>query len=194
MPRKRNSSGSRLAAIRFEVELRDNDLWGMATPRSRVDLEIPAGRDLEMDVVERLGLDVLPVEPPVQFFGLRREAWKPWRLWDGTEVLVPGQFEVEVSPDGDWLLHAEGDPCRPIVYQVDCIRDGGSFTTRVTFEPQAVLFTLGEEAVRFSFDTWLDHCLDLPHGFENRRGLCGLLRVDFRDPLETVNYQVSIVH
>lgn len=31
-------------------------------------------------------------------------------------------------------LHAyflrPGDPCRPIVYQVDCIRDGGSFTTR----------------------------------------------------------------
>ncbi len=31
--------------FRFEAELRDNDLWGMATPRARVDLEIrtPAG-------------------------------------------------------------------------------------------------------------------------------------------------------
>jgi hypothetical protein len=46
--------------------------------------------EVELDLAERLGLDVLAVEPPVQFFGLRREGWKPWRLWDGTEVLVPG--------------------------------------------------------------------------------------------------------
>ena len=70
--------------------------------------------EVEMDLVERLGIDVLPVEPPVQFFGLRREGWKPWRLWDGTEVLVPGQFEVEVDERGDWLLHTEGDPKRPV--------------------------------------------------------------------------------
>jgi hypothetical protein len=70
--------------------------------------------EVELDVVERLGIDVLPVEPPVQFFGLRREGWKPWRLWDGTEVLVPGRFDVEVSPQGDWLLHMAGDPAQPV--------------------------------------------------------------------------------
>jgi hypothetical protein len=70
--------------------------------------------EVEMDLVERLGLDVLPVEPLVQFFGLKREGWKPWRLWDGTEVLVPGAFDVEVSPEGDWLLHSGGDPARPV--------------------------------------------------------------------------------
>jgi hypothetical protein len=70
--------------------------------------------EVEMDLVERLGLDVLPVEPPVQFFGLRREGWKPWRLWDGTEVLVPGQFAVEADPGGGWLLHTAGDPARPV--------------------------------------------------------------------------------
>jgi hypothetical protein len=70
--------------------------------------------ELEMDVVERIGADILPVEPLVQFFGLRRENWKPWQLWDGTRVLVPGQFDVEVDSDGSWLLHAEGDPSKPI--------------------------------------------------------------------------------
>jgi uroporphyrinogen-III decarboxylase len=70
--------------------------------------------EVEMDVVERLGIDVLPVEPPVQFFGLRREKWKPWKLWDGTEVLVPGQFDVEVDAEGNWLLHSEGDPAKPV--------------------------------------------------------------------------------
>jgi uroporphyrinogen-III decarboxylase len=70
--------------------------------------------EVEMDVVDRLGIDVLPVEPPVQFFGLRRERWKPWKLWDGTEVLVPGQFDVEVDEEGSWLLHSEGNPHKPV--------------------------------------------------------------------------------
>jgi hypothetical protein len=70
--------------------------------------------EVEPDVVERLGADILPVEPLVQFFGLRREAWKPWTLWDGTGVLVPGQFEVERDLEGGWLLHAEGNPRRPV--------------------------------------------------------------------------------
>jgi hypothetical protein len=70
--------------------------------------------EVEMDVVERLGADVLPVEPLVQFFGLRREGWKPWTLWDGTGVLVPGQFDVEVDAEGGWLLHTGGDPAKPV--------------------------------------------------------------------------------
>jgi hypothetical protein len=70
--------------------------------------------EVEMDVVERLGADILPVEPLVQFFGLRREGWKPWELWDGTRVLVPGQFRVEVDGEGGWLLHARGDPAAPV--------------------------------------------------------------------------------
>ena len=70
--------------------------------------------EVEMDLVERLGIDVLPVEPLVQFFGLRREGWKPWRLWDGTEVLMPGQFAIEVDAAGDWLLRSGGDPNQPV--------------------------------------------------------------------------------
>ena len=70
--------------------------------------------EVEMDLVDRLGIDVLPVEPPVQFFGLRREKWKPWKLWDGTDVLVPGRFDVEVDEQGNWLLHNEGDPFQPV--------------------------------------------------------------------------------
>ncbi len=70
--------------------------------------------EVEMDVVERLGVDILPVEPLVQFFGLRRENWKPWKLWDGTDVLVPGQFDVEVDAEGGWLLHTGGDAAKPV--------------------------------------------------------------------------------
>jgi hypothetical protein len=70
--------------------------------------------EVEMDVVDRLGADILPVEPLVQFFGVRRENWKPWQLWDGTRVLVPGQFDVEVDSGGGWLLHTGGNPANPV--------------------------------------------------------------------------------
>jgi uroporphyrinogen-III decarboxylase len=70
--------------------------------------------EMETDLADRLGIDVLPVEPLIQFFGLRRENWKPWKLWDGTEVLMPGQFDVEVDAEGGWLIHTEGDPSQPV--------------------------------------------------------------------------------
>ncbi|MBM4081708.1 MAG: hypothetical protein FJ278_18535, partial [Planctomycetes bacterium] len=66
--------------------------------------------EVEMDVVERLQVDVLPVEPPAMTFGLPRGDWKPWRLFDGTDVLVPGKFHVTASPEGDWLLHPPSSP------------------------------------------------------------------------------------
>ncbi|MFH1904436.1 MAG: uroporphyrinogen decarboxylase family protein [bacterium] len=70
--------------------------------------------EVEMDVVDRLGIDVLPVEPLVQFFGLRRKNYKPWKLCDGTDVLVPGQFEVETNSEGNYLIHNEGDINKPV--------------------------------------------------------------------------------
>ncbi len=71
--------------------------------------------EVEPDLVERLGIDVLPVEPETLFFGLARRDFKPWKLFDGTMVLMPGQFAVEVGPEGDWLLHEGGDPAKPVV-------------------------------------------------------------------------------
>ena len=70
--------------------------------------------EVEEDLVEALGVDVLPVEPPAQFFGIRRENYKPFRLFDDTPVLVPGQFNVEVDDQGRWLLHEQGDAARPV--------------------------------------------------------------------------------
>ena len=88
--------------------------------------------EVEMDLVEAFGIDILPVEPLVQFFGLRREKYKPWKLMDGTGVLVPGQFEVEVDSSGSWILHEEGDPGQAVAarmpeggYYFDMISDSG---------------------------------------------------------------------
>lgn len=69
---------------------------------------------VEDDLIEALDIDVLPIELPVQFFGLRRENYKPFTLFDGTAVMVPGQFNVEEDEQGRWLLREEGDASQPV--------------------------------------------------------------------------------
>jgi len=69
---------------------------------------------VEMDLVKRFEVDVLPVEPKVQWFGLKRKNYKPWKLWDGTKVLMPENFNIEKDSEGNLLLHSEGDFSKPI--------------------------------------------------------------------------------
>lgn len=71
--------------------------------------------EVEMDVVEALGIDVLPVEPEALFYGLPRKDWKPWKTWDGTTLLAPGLFRPETDEAGGLVLRFGGDPAREIV-------------------------------------------------------------------------------
>jgi len=64
---------------------------------------------VEPDVRALLGVDTVPVRGPVTMFGFRNENWKPWRLFDGTDVLVPGGFVYTTGPDGDLYLYPGGD-------------------------------------------------------------------------------------
>lgn len=108
--------------------------------------------EVEMDLVERLRIDCLPVEPPSLAMGLRNEHWKPWRLMDGTEVLVPGGFEVEVTPEDDWLFPpSDASGRRPSVrmpkngYYFDTIGYGDF---HMDWEPPPI------EEVRSASTTW----------------------------------------
>lgn len=64
--------------------------------------------EIERPVLERFGADCIGLNRPAVAFGLRNERWKPWRLFDGSEVLMPGDFQPEVEPNGDWLLRSPG--------------------------------------------------------------------------------------
>ena len=59
-----------------------------------------------------LGIDVVGLMPTKTLFGFANENWKPFRLFDGTEVLVPGGFNVTTTDQGDLLIQCK-TCCRP---------------------------------------------------------------------------------
>jgi hypothetical protein len=82
--------------------------------------------EVTQDLVERFDIDVLGVEPEaISFNHLKRKDYKPWTLFDGTQVLVPGAFSVTIDEAGDWLLHENGDPTGPVVARMP--KDGYYF-------------------------------------------------------------------
>ena len=62
---------------------------------------------------EALGIDVVGVTPRKSIFGTQAKDWKPFRLFDGTECLVSGDFNVSTAPDGGWFIYPEGDTTVP---------------------------------------------------------------------------------
>jgi uroporphyrinogen decarboxylase len=66
--------------------------------------------EVEQDVADRFGADCVGLYRPDVAFGLRNEHWKPFVLFDGTPVQVPGGFDPERQPNGDLLLRRQGVP------------------------------------------------------------------------------------
>ncbi len=69
--------------------------------------------EIQLDLVEALSVDVLPLNATRTFFGFRNEGWKPWTLFDDTPVLVPAAFNTDPEPNGDILMYPEGDKSAP---------------------------------------------------------------------------------
>lgn len=69
--------------------------------------------EIKPDLMEALGVDVVSVGLPKNMFGFENKDWKPWTFWDGTPVLVPGDFNTDPEPNGDILMYPEGDKSAP---------------------------------------------------------------------------------
>jgi hypothetical protein len=65
--------------------------------------------EIKPDLIEALGVDVVPLPAIKTMFGYKNENWKSWTLFDGTPVLVPEGFNTEPEPNGDILMYPEGD-------------------------------------------------------------------------------------
>jgi len=69
--------------------------------------------EIDAKLADALGVDVVGVMGPGTMFGFENRDFKPLRLFDGTDVLVPGQFNITTDDKGDWYIHPEGDTSVP---------------------------------------------------------------------------------
>ncbi len=65
--------------------------------------------EIDEKLMEALGIDVMPVLQPKTMFGFENKDWKEFTMFDGTEVLVPGNFNVTKDEKGGLYIYPEGD-------------------------------------------------------------------------------------
>lgn len=61
------------------------------------------------DVLDALGVDIVGLSGDSTFFGFPARDWKPFTLFDGTPVRVPGGFNTDLAPDGSLYQYPQGD-------------------------------------------------------------------------------------
>lgn len=89
--------------------------------------------EIAPDLMDAIGVDVVGLRGLRTMFGFRNENWKPWELFDGTPVLVPGCFNTEPDENGDILMYPEGDLSAPPSGKMP--KDGYYFDTLIRQEP-----------------------------------------------------------
>ena len=89
--------------------------------------------EIAPDLMNALGVDVVGLGGTKTFFGFENKDWKPWTLFDGTPVLVPGDFNTEPEPSGEILMYPEGDRSAPPSGRMP--RGGFYFDTIVRQQP-----------------------------------------------------------
>ncbi len=69
--------------------------------------------EVAADLREMLGIDTVNLPGPKNHFGFADADFKPWRTFDGTDVLVGGKFNTEPESNGDVLQYPQGDKSAP---------------------------------------------------------------------------------
>ena len=69
--------------------------------------------EVEEPVKKALGVDTVGIQLPTTMFGYRNENWKPFRMFDGTDVEISGHFQYDVLPGGDIVQYPKGDRSVP---------------------------------------------------------------------------------
>ena len=69
--------------------------------------------EVDDELRQALGVDVIGVLTRKSILGTLQKDWKPFTMYDGTQVLAPGDFNTRVNEGGDTLIYPEGDTSVP---------------------------------------------------------------------------------
>lgn len=114
--------------------------------------------EIDDELREALGIDVMGVSAPKTMFGFANRGWKPFTLFDGTEVLVPEDFRVTVDDQRNLLIYPEGDTSVPPSGRMP---EGGYFFDAIPRQEPVVEETLDPAANLEEFSLLKD--ADLRH-------------------------------
>ncbi len=101
--------GTRQSGIAASTYHQLKQRLGLHTPTRVFDLYQMLA-EIEQPVIERFGGDVIGLYRPDVAFGIVNEDWKPWTMFDGTRVEVPGGFQPRQEPDGSLVIVRQGEP------------------------------------------------------------------------------------
>jgi hypothetical protein len=105
-------------------------------------------------------------------------------------------YELTVTVDATGVRVEEATPGHTSyrTLLVPYPRDVGTgVTTRVRATRDRVRLLHGDEEIEVAVDAEVEAVISLPYGYESRRGLCGLVRIDLRDPTDRVRYRLAVV-
>jgi len=69
--------------------------------------------EVDEELIELMGVDVIGLSPASDMFGNRFTNWKEYKTPWGQEVLVPGSFTTRIDENGDTVLYPQGDDSVP---------------------------------------------------------------------------------
>ncbi len=125
--------GSTVTGMHVSVVAALRDYYGLEKHPVKLFESTQMLGQVEDDLRQAMGIDTVPVLPPRASFGFRLEDWKPWRMYDGLEILVPGGFEFTLDENGDTLLYPQGDRSVPPSGRMP--KDGYFFDAIIRQEP-----------------------------------------------------------
>ncbi len=99
--------GTRQSGIMASSYHQLKEALGLKTPSKVFDVYQMLA-EVERPIMERFHVDVVGIYKKDIAFGIRNERWKKWRLFDGTEVLVPGDFDPSIEEDGSLVIYDKG--------------------------------------------------------------------------------------
>jgi len=101
--------GTPVSGIHIEIVAKLRAYFGLGTEPVKVTEPYQMLGEIEQDLMDILGCDVLPLGGKNNMFGIEQADWKeqvtPW----GQTILVPGSFGAHFDNNGDWFVYPEGD-------------------------------------------------------------------------------------
>ncbi|OGO80153.1 MAG: methyltransferase [Clostridiales bacterium GWC2_40_7] len=169
-------SASALAKLRKALGLEEHPI--------RISEPFQVLGEVEEDIRQALGVDVVPIAPADTMFGYSNTNWKPWKLSDGTDVLVGSGFTTTTADDGVTYIYPKGDTnARPSArmpkggFYFDMIVRQGTFNddnanARNDFASDYMIFN--EEALRYVEEQCNFYYNNTKYGLNGGNFLCGL--------------------